>query len=108
MEEEKLFVYGSLCPGAPNDHILAEIGGGWQQGYILATLVEEGWGAQLGYPGIRLSDSGEKIDGFIFKSGNLKNHWKKLDEFEGEEYTRIKADVHIEHGVEEAWIYALK
>lgn len=27
---ERLFVYGSLGPGRPNEHVLAVIGGNWQ------------------------------------------------------------------------------
>ena len=30
----RLFVYGSLQPGGPNEHVLAETGGDWQPGVI--------------------------------------------------------------------------
>ena len=42
----------------------------------------------MGYPGIVLDDSGNRVQGFIFTSVNLPNHWDVLDEFEGAEYER--------------------
>lgn len=37
-----LFVYGTLGPGRPNAHIMENIGGSWQQGYVLGNLREAG------------------------------------------------------------------
>jgi len=82
---ETLFVYGTLAPGRPNEHILKEIGGSWQDAMVLGRLKEEGWGATMGYPGIELDTHGEEIKGFIFTSENLSDHWHMLDDFEGDE-----------------------
>ncbi len=49
---EHLFVYGTLAPGRPNEHILADVPGTWQSAIVFGTLIDEGWGAELGYPGI--------------------------------------------------------
>ena len=49
---ESLFVYGTLGPGRPNAHILENIGGTWQEGHVGGSLLEKGWGAKMGYPGI--------------------------------------------------------
>lgn len=51
---EKLFVYGTLCPDRPNEHVLDAIGGSWKSATISGALREEGWGAEMGYPGIDL------------------------------------------------------
>jgi len=88
---DRLFVYGTLAPGKPNEQILAEIGGDWEEGYVLGDLLDDGWGADMGYPGIKLSKAGNKVHGFLFSSTGLKDAWSNLDAFEGEEYERVKA-----------------
>lgn len=107
--EEKLFVYGTLGPGRPNEHILKNIGGSFERGYVTGVLLEKGWGAEMGYPGIRLYAKGEQVAGFLFHSKNLKNHWSALDEFEGAAYERVLTNVQLKDGTTtEAFIYALK
>ncbi|CAM1359866.1 gamma-glutamylcyclotransferase family protein [Tenacibaculum xiamenense] len=107
---EKLFVYGTLGPGKPNEHILKEIGGSWKKGYVHGKLYEEGWGALVGYPGIRLDDKEGKVYGNVFYSEKLKDNWASLDEFEGEEYQRVKVTVILEENNEtiEAYVYAIR
>lgn len=39
---ERLFVYGSLAPGRPNEHILAAIPGTWEPASVSGRLREEG------------------------------------------------------------------
>lgn len=106
----KLFVYGSLGLGGPNEHVLKDIGGEFSSGYVMGKLYQEGWGAKMGYPGIRLDEKEEKIEGYLFESDQLENHWNKLDDFEGEAYQRVKVTVtlHKNNKVEEAFIYTLK
>ena len=53
---ERLFVYGTLAPGQPNEHVLAAIGGTWEPAIDTGTLHQDGWGASLGNPGITLDD----------------------------------------------------
>ncbi len=81
-----LFVYGTLGPGRPNAHILENIGGQWSEGWVNGSLRNEGWGADLGYPGIVLDDSSNQVQGFVFSSEQLDANWKLLDDFEGEGY----------------------
>ena len=38
-----LFVYGTLAPGRPNEHILQDIGGTWKEGSVTGKLHQEGW-----------------------------------------------------------------
>ena len=33
----------------------------------------------MGFPGITLSEHGDKIKGFIFSSENFSKHWARLD-----------------------------
>ncbi|MEO0806291.1 MAG: gamma-glutamylcyclotransferase family protein [Cyanobacteria bacterium J06643_4] len=105
---EQLFVYGTLCPGRPNEHVLTPIGGTWQPATVTGTLRHDGWGAEMGYPGIVLSESGEAVEGFLFTSKNLSEHWKMLDEFEGEGYERVLAKVKLkDKSITDAYIYVL-
>ena len=106
---EHLFVYGTLGPGRPNEHVLTKIGGTWQNATINGVLHDKGWGSELGYPAIELSDSGDIVEGFLFTSENLSNHWSKLDEFEGEAYKRVLAKVKLDDGtISDAYIYTLR
>ena len=73
------------------------------------TLRDEGWGAALGFPGIDLDENGVEVQGFVFTSENLADHWKQLDEFEGDAYERVLTTVSFEDGTTaEAHIYRLK
>jgi len=106
----KLFVYGTLGLGNPNEHILKKIGGSWEKGFVWGKLFKEGWGAEMGFPGIKLEEKTEKIEGYIFCSDRIHEHWKVLDDFEGIGYERVKATVIMgkEEKKVEAFIYALK
>ena len=95
---EKLFVYGTLGLGCPNEHILNNIGGSWDIASAKGNLLNKGWGAEMGFPGIELDESGSEINGFVFTSENLSNHWGKLDEFEGEAYLRVLSNVTLKNG----------
>ena len=73
------------------------------------SLLAKGWGAEMGYPGIMLDDSGNRVQGFLFTSENLLNHWHILDEFEGYEYERVPVEVTISTGqTVQSCIYMLK
>lgn len=106
--KENLFVYGTLCPGRPNAHILTQIGGNFVKASVKGSLHEEGWGATMGYPAIKLDDSADKVQGYVFQSDNLPNHWPELDEFEGDAYLRVNTPVMLENGQTiSAWVYTL-
>jgi len=38
-------------------------------------LKPQGWGAEMGYPGVVLDDTGDEIKGYIFCSDKLDYHW---------------------------------
>lgn len=105
----RLFVYGSLQPGGPNEHVLTDIGGEFAPAVIQGRLVEQGWGAALGYPGLVLGqDNKDEIRGHVFTSPHLPQHWATLDEFEGAEYSRLVSTVTLTDGeCVDAWVYVL-
>jgi gamma-glutamylcyclotransferase (GGCT)/AIG2-like uncharacterized protein YtfP len=105
---DRLFVYGTLAPGRSNEHVLAEISGTWEPATVRGTLLQEGWGAALGCPGIVLDALGAEIHGFVFSSEELAPHWARLDELEGDGYERALTPARLADGtVVEAHIYAL-
>ncbi len=106
---ETLFVYGTLMPNCPNGHILEEVVGKFVPATIQGKLIDAGWSASMGYPGIRLDVGTDTIHGFLFYSSNLINHWDRLDDFEGAEFERTPVTVerYDEFDVD-TYIYSLK
>ena len=63
----------------------------------------------MGFPGIVLDASGNRVQGFLFTSENLHKHWQVLDDFEGAEYERVPVDVVNADGVTvKSCIYMIK
>lgn len=106
---ETLFVYGTLMPNCPNGHVLEEINGKFVPATVKGKLIDAGWSASMGYPGIRLDEGEDTIHGYLFYSSNLINHWDNLDEFEGAEFQRepVVAERFDELEVD-TFIYCLK
>ncbi|MEM9761774.1 MAG: gamma-glutamylcyclotransferase family protein [Pseudomonadota bacterium] len=103
--EHRLAVYGTLAPGRANAHVLADIGGSWTTGTVRGRLVELGWGAAQGYPGILLDPEGEAVAVHLLFAENLPAHWERLDAFEGSGYRRRSVSVETADGPVEASIY---
>jgi gamma-glutamylcyclotransferase (GGCT)/AIG2-like uncharacterized protein YtfP len=103
----RLATYGTLGPGRPNHGELRDVPGRWLTGQVRGSLMEAGWGAELGYPGLILDDDGPLIDVDVFESPELPYHWLRLDEFEGPGYRRVAVDVTTVEGVLPASIYVL-
>jgi gamma-glutamylcyclotransferase (GGCT)/AIG2-like uncharacterized protein YtfP len=107
----RLAVYGSLAPGKSNHHMLASYAGTWTRGRVRGDLVNAGWGAAGGFPGLIPRPDGPWIPVQIFESAELPNAWKALDEFEGIEYRRVLIEVFSEDSDDESMfvanIYAL-
>jgi gamma-glutamylcyclotransferase (GGCT)/AIG2-like uncharacterized protein YtfP len=98
---DNLFIYGSLAPGCPNHHIVSHIKGNWVEGKVRGRLVEEGWGAALGFPGIILDPeqrSNYFVEGVILCSSSLSANWPMLDEFEGTGYERVITEALVASG----------
>jgi gamma-glutamylcyclotransferase (GGCT)/AIG2-like uncharacterized protein YtfP len=105
---QRLFVYGTLAPGRPNEHVLANVAGEWQPATVTGRLIKQGWGAALGYPGLVLDEHGEQVAGFVFTSDKLPEYWTRLDEFEGAAYDRVLTNARLTDGrTVEAFVYTL-
>lgn len=105
---DRLFVYGTLAPGKPNAHVLAGIPGTWEPATVRGTLLPDGWGSALGYPGIVLDARGAEVRGLVFSSGQLAAHWPRIDEFEGDGYRRVLTPARLQDGtLVQAYIYQL-
>ena len=86
----RLAVYGTLAPGRANHHHMDHVEGEWISGLTVhGELVQEGWGADMGYPALRWSLEGPSVSVELFVSAQLVDHWPRLDDFEGSEYRRI-------------------
>jgi gamma-glutamylcyclotransferase (GGCT)/AIG2-like uncharacterized protein YtfP len=71
--------------------------------------MSQGWGAEMGYPGIVLDDTGDEIKGYLFCSDKLDHHWDELDNVEGKEYKRVLTTVKTKDKMAvEAYIYILR
>ena len=106
---DTLFVYGTLMPNCPNGHVLENIVGKFVPATVKGNLVDAGWSASMGYPGIKLDESGDTVHGYLFYSNNLINHWDYLDDFEGEEFKREEVIVTRFDEIEiDTFIYTVK
>lgn len=106
---DTLFVYGTLMPNCPNGHVLENVVGKFVPATIKGRLVDAGWSASMGYPGIKFDRTRDTIHGFLFYSSNLINHWDNLDEFEGAEFERVPVIVERYDELEvDTYIYTLK
>ena len=104
----RLFVYGTLAPGRANHGLLADIPGDWRSAILKGRLLQEGWGAAQGCPGIVPASDGDDVRGHLLTSPELDLHWSRLDAFEGEGYRRVEVSVRIDGGEwVAAFVYAL-
>lgn len=109
---DRLFVYGTLVPDGVNHHMLEHLCGEWTPASIFGVVIEKGWGADHGCPGLILdktSEQAKRVNGYVFSSQDLAAYWQALDEFEGEEYKRVVAHVSLDSGEQvEAYVYIIK
>ena len=106
---DRLFIYGSLQPGGPNEHVLASVEGEWAPAVVIGKLVEAGWGASLGFPGLVIDSDGTEIAGYVFSSDELKSRWDELDELEGADYERTMTEALLADGSSvRAHVYTLR
>lgn len=107
MTVNRLAAYGTLVPGRANAQELSLLKGTWSTGVIRGRLVESGWGAAMGYPGLIPDPNEDVIEVHLFESEQLSAHWTRLDAFEGPGYRRVVIDVETKDGSVPAYIYAL-
>jgi gamma-glutamylcyclotransferase (GGCT)/AIG2-like uncharacterized protein YtfP len=82
--EHALVVYGTLAPGRPNHHLLADVPGEWSEVVITGELGE--W---AGYPMFRWSVDGDRVAAWLLRSPALPDHYDRLDKFETDAYLRL-------------------
>lgn len=105
--DHRLITYGTLAPGQVNHGQLSHLDGTWSKGTIRGRLMDEGWGAELGCPGIVIDPQGDAVDVHIFESVDLPDLWPHLDEFEGEGYRRVVVQVETDSGSLDGQLYEL-
>lgn len=121
-DRQHLFVYGTLAPNQPNHHIMTPISGTWQRASAMGIYDKHGFGKTGGYPAFVpdeylsndlpddfvLDSRSDVVQGLVFSSQNLQEHWQRLDEFEGAAYRRVQIFVTLQTGERvEAFVYAL-
>jgi gamma-glutamylcyclotransferase (GGCT)/AIG2-like uncharacterized protein YtfP len=75
----RLFAYGSLAPGRPDGHVLADVAGTWEPATLRGDLVQDGWGAARGYPALVLhQDTTHVVSGMPLTSDVLEEAWGTL------------------------------
>ncbi len=89
---DRLFVYGTLQPGAPNEYVLKDVEGTCEPATVSGRLVAEGWGAAAGYAGLVLDASAGEVPGQILSAESLAAVWDTLDAFEGDDYERTSTE----------------
>jgi gamma-glutamylcyclotransferase (GGCT)/AIG2-like uncharacterized protein YtfP len=88
--DHHLAAYGTLVPGGENHAVVEGIAGRWVGGlHVHGDLHENGWGAAAGLPAFRSRPDGPRVPVRLLVSKELPAHWKRLDQFEGEQYRRI-------------------
>ncbi len=83
-----LIVYGTLAPGEKNHHIVVPFGGEWKEGEVRGRRF-----ICRRYPSFEWDEAGDSISVKVLISQNI--NWEKLDQFEGEDYQRIKIPVKV-------------
>lgn len=94
----RLATCGTLMPGKPNHHERSALEGSWLDGTVRGNVLNDGWGAALGYPGLILDEHGPDVQvpdvqAKVLESADLPAHWPRLDAFEGPGYRRVVVPV---------------
>lgn len=105
----RLAVYGSLAPGRAHHDVVADLRGRWSDGVVRGVLYDRGWASGSGYPGLVWNPAGPAVAVKLFDSPDLARSWDRLDAFEGPDYLRILATVHLPGGgITVANLYAVR
>jgi gamma-glutamylcyclotransferase (GGCT)/AIG2-like uncharacterized protein YtfP len=86
----RLAAYGTLRPGESNYHVVEMINGIWHDGTVTGILNTEGR-----YPTFKYSANGPEVSVKVLVSDELPEHWQRIDEFEGNSYTRQEVPVKV-------------
>lgn len=72
-------------PNCPNSYVLENIVGKFVPATVKGKLIDAGWSASMGYPGIRLEMGNDTIHGFLFYSDNLINPDYAIGKFQSKQ-----------------------
>lgn len=104
---QRLATYGTLRPGESNHRQVSGLRGRWFRGSVRGRLLDAGWGAGWGFPGLVLDAAGETVPVDVLESPDLDAHWDRLDAFEGGEYRRVCVTVTTDSGMIDACVYVV-
>ena len=91
------------------NHLLSSIGGSWEKGTVQGEFIQANEIPGFPYPSVILDDDSSDVNGYLFSSKNLSNHWSRLDKYEGSSYERVMTKVTLDNGkTVDAYIYELK
>ena len=79
----------------------------WCEGTVRGRLVQEGWGASIGFPALVLDAQGPPVAVQLLESPDLPAYWVQLDAFEGAGYRRVAVTVDVTGESVPAYIYVL-
>ncbi len=82
--DQKLIVYGTLAPNIPNERLLGDIAGTWQDCKIRGKIVK-----RHGLEYFKWIQNAGEIDAKMFVSESLSDKLPSIDQFECENYHRI-------------------
>ena len=81
---QKLIVYGTLAPNAPNERLLEDIAGTWQDCKIRGKIMQ-----RHGLKYFKWIPNASEIDAKMLVSESLPDKLQSIDRFEGEAYHRV-------------------
>ncbi len=106
MKLQHLFVYGTLKKGGKNARLFEQIGGTWRSASVRGTLYPKGVDGTKGLPALVLDERQKPVQGLVFSSSTFSRWWPLLDEFEGDGFRRINANIKLKTGGSvDAFIY---
>lgn len=100
LRPDRLFCYGTLCVPAVMRRVCGHLPA--RQSGHLSGFIRYGLSGRP-YPGLRRG-RGAPVDGILY-TGLTRGHWRRLDQFEGREYRRIRVQVETAKGRTLAWVY---
>lgn len=102
----RLFVDGSLAPSGSRQQVLAMIPGFWEKATVAGVLRQDPDAS--GTFGVGLANTGSQVQGFLFYSDRLAEHWDRLDSIEFPSFTRVQTTVARSDGsAVDAFVYTV-
>jgi len=98
--QERLIVCGTLVPGGQYHYLLADLEAIWEECTIRGRL-----GTYRGYPTFKWNPAGDPHEAWLVTSPGLPAKFRKLDDFEGQDYTRRLIPAEVGRRLVIAYIY---